>query len=131
LNLARIGRLDLLPGLYRQVLIPSAVAQELETSLRDLPFVPQLASLPWLVIGAPQDSANVQRMRADLDAGEAEAIVLALERHADLLLVDERRGRRIAIAAGLRVMGLLGVIAAAKNKGLIDAAKPVIDELIQ
>jgi len=54
----------------------------------------------------------------------------SLERGADLLLVDERRGRRIAAAAGLAVMGLLGVVAKAKQAGLITAAKPVIDDLI-
>jgi predicted nucleic acid-binding protein len=66
----------------------------------------------------------------NLDIGEAEAIVLAIERHADLLLVDERRGLRIATEAGLSVTGLLGVVAHAKRSGLIDAAKPVLDELI-
>lgn len=56
--------------------------------------------------------------------------MLAIERRADLLLVDERRGRRSAIAAGLTVTGLLGVVATAKRAGLIDLAKPVLDELI-
>ena len=63
----------------------------------------------------------------DLGRGEAEAI----ERRADLLLVDERRGRRTASATGLRVTGLLGVVVTAKRAGLIDLAKPVLDELIQ
>jgi predicted nucleic acid-binding protein len=58
-------------------------------------------------------------------------IVVAIERHADLLLLDERRGRRTAAAAGLLVTGLLGVIAQAKRAGAIDAAKPILDELIQ
>jgi hypothetical protein len=57
--------------------------------------------------------------------------VLAIERRADLLLVDEMRGRWTATAAGIKVTGLLGVVASAKRAGLIDLAKPVLDDLIQ
>jgi uncharacterized protein len=130
LNLARIGRLELLPLLYHQVLIPLTVHQELTTYQEDLPSGDDLASLPWLIVTSARDQKRVQELREDLDAGEAEAIVLAIERHADLLLVDERRGRRTATAAGLTVTGLLGVMARAKQAGLIDLAKPVLDELI-
>jgi predicted nucleic acid-binding protein len=77
------------------------------------------------------DQNRVRKLREDLDPGEAEAIVLAIERQADLLLVDERRARRTATAAGLTVSGLLGVVAKAKQAGLIDLARPVLDELIQ
>jgi predicted nucleic acid-binding protein len=80
---------------------------------------------------AAKDQNRVQELREELDPGEAEAIVLALECGADLLLVDERRGRRMATAAGLTVTGLLGVVAKAKRAGLIELAKPVLDELIQ
>ena len=123
LNLARIGRLELLPLLYRQVLIPSAVYQ-------DLPPAIDLASLTWLKVATAKGQNRVQELREDLDPGEAEAIVLAIECRVDLLLVDERRGRRTATAAGLTVTGLLGVVARAKQAGLIDLAKPVLDELI-
>jgi len=54
---------------------------------------------------------------------------LALERHADLILVDERLGRQVAMALGLRVTGLLGVLAEAKRAGLIERVKPVIEDL--
>jgi predicted nucleic acid-binding protein len=54
---------------------------------------------------------------------------LALERHADLILVDERIGRRVAMALGLRVTGLLGVLAEAKRAGLIERVKPFIEDL--
>jgi predicted nucleic acid-binding protein len=84
LNLARIGRLDRLPSLYRQVLIPSAVYE-------------------WLIAATANHQKRVQEIREYLDPGEAEAIVLAIELRADLLLVDERRGRRVASAAGLAI----------------------------
>jgi predicted nucleic acid-binding protein len=116
--------------LYHQVLIPSAVYEELTASRRDLPPTVDLASEPWLVVATPTDQNLVRDLHEDLDAGESEAIALAIERGADLLLVDERRGRRIATAAGLTVTGLLGVVARAKQAGLIHQAKPVLDELI-
>jgi len=103
LNLARIGRLELLPLLYHQVLIPPTVYAELTRSKVDLPPAIDLASAPWLIIAAAKDQNRVQELREELDPGEAEAIVLAIERRADLLLVDERRGRRTATAAGLTV----------------------------
>ena len=105
LNLARIGRLELLPLLFGEVLIPSAVYQELTTSQKDLPPAIDLAALPWLIVASAKNQNRVLEFRQDLDPGEAEAIVLAIERRADLLLVDERRGRRTATAAGLTVAG--------------------------
>lgn len=131
LNLARIGRLELLRLLYQQVLIPSAVSLELSDSRNDLPPAVDLASMPWLIVASATDRNRVQELREELDAGEAEAIVLAIERRADILLVDERRARKTATAAGLAVTGLIGVVARAKRDGLIDLAKPVLDELIQ
>jgi predicted nucleic acid-binding protein len=131
LNLARIGRLELLPLLYEQVLIPSAVFEELTASERDLPPAIDLASEPWLMVASAKDQTRVKELRKHLDVGEAEAIVLAVERRADLLLVDERRGRRTATAAGLTVTGLLGVVAGAKQAGLIELGKPVVDEIMQ
>lgn len=72
----------------------------------------------------------MRQLCAQLDRGEAEAIVLALERRADVLLVDERRGRRVTAAFGLRVIGLLGMLAEAKRIGLIERVKPVLNDLI-
>ncbi len=66
-----------------------------------------------------------------IDTGEAEAIVLALELKADLLLVDDRDARNLAKKLGLQLMGTLGVIALAKYRGLIPKAKPIINQLIE
>ena len=71
------------------------------------------------------------RLRAQLDPGEAEAIVLAQEMNADLLMMDERRGRHIAADSGVRITGLLGVVAQARRANLIEQAKPGLDGLIR
>jgi hypothetical protein len=80
---------------------------------------------------AAQDQADVAVLREQLDAGEAEAIVVAAELHAALLLVDERLGRRIAMERGLEVTGLLGVLAEAKARGPISECQPILDEMIR
>ena len=131
LSLARIGRLELLHTLYQQVLIPTAVLEELRAGASEEASQIDVESFPWLLVASAMDRHRVDELRVDLDLGEAEAIVLAIERRADLLLVDERRGRRTASASGLAVTGLLGVIAQAKHEGVIDAAKPLLDELMR
>jgi hypothetical protein len=131
LNLARVGRLGFLVSLYRQVLIPPAVYQELMASKDDLSAAIDRACNSWLKVEAPKDRDRVRSLCNDLDPGEAESIVLALDRQADLLLVDERRGRRVAAGLGVGTTGLLGVLAEAKRSGLIDRVKPILDELIQ
>jgi predicted nucleic acid-binding protein len=77
------------------------------------------------------DSRDLAALRELLDPGEAEAIVVAIELDADLLLVDEKRGRRIAIDRGLAVTGLLGVLAEAKARGLITECRPILDDMIR
>jgi uncharacterized protein len=95
-------------------------------SKNDPPPAIDLAAQPWLMVATANDQKRVRELRKGLDRGEAEANVLTIERRADLLLVDERRGCRTASAAGL-----LGNVPTAKRAGLINLAKPVLDEFIQ
>jgi predicted nucleic acid-binding protein len=124
LNLAAVNKLHLLGDLYVEIVIPPAVAQELERNgLQTIPL--------WARVVAAHDQGEVECLREQLDPGEAEAIVVAGELVADLLLVDEKRGRRIAASRGLEVTGLLGVLAEAKARGLISRCKPILDDMIR
>jgi uncharacterized protein len=66
---------------------------------------------------------------SDLDRGEAEVIALARERAADLVILDERLARRHAQRLGLKVTGTLGVLLHAKNRGHVEAIRPLLDQL--
>ena len=129
LNLARIRHLDLLPSLYAQVLIPPAVHRELMRSQDETRDFVDRALLYWLLPTHPNDKGLVAELRRTLDAGESEAIALALERKATLLLIDERLGRSVAKTFGVPITGLVGVLVEAKHRGLIEKVKPVHDDL--
>lgn len=77
-----------------------------------------------------RDRALIQALALELDRGEAEAIALAIESGADLLLMDERRGRAVARRLGARVVGVLGVLVEAKQRNLLDAVGPVLNALV-
>ena len=72
----------------------------------------------------------VASLQLKVEEGEAEAIALAAVLNADLVLLDERKGRVAASHLGLRFIGLLGILVEAKHKGLVSATKPILDELI-
>lgn len=129
-NLAAIGQLDLLRLLYQKVILPEAVYQELTASGGQHPGA-IASSLDWIEVQASTNQLLVTALRIELDEGEAEAIALAQQVAADLLLMDERRGRAAAERFGLRVLGLLGVFIEAKQQGLISQLKPHLDSLIQ
>ena len=83
----------------------------------------------WVKRTPVENRHLVQALRQDLDPGESEAIALALELGADLLLMDERFGRESAQYFGLRYIGLVGVLIEAKHKGLISTVQPYLDAL--
>lgn len=67
----------------------------------------------------------------DLDKGEAEAIVLANEIDADLIILDETLGRFHANHIGLKITGTIGILLKAKENKIIDKIKPILEELAQ
>ena len=104
----QIGQLQLLRTMFGELTVPPAVAREI------LPSVPPA---PWIVERRLTQPIAPLVLRANLGAGESEALSLAVEIRADLLFVDERAGRRVAAALGVSVVGTLGVLLAAKRTG--------------
>ena len=130
LNLAKIGQIDLLQKLYETVLIPTAVYDELLDPRAGESIIKAVQSANWLEVQVVQNQQLVGDLRNILNLGEAEAIALAIEVNANRLLIDERLGREAAVVRGLRITGVFGILLIAKQKGLITAVKPAIDDLI-
>lgn len=130
-NLAAIGEFDLLHRLYGEISIPKAVWEELHASGQDWPGSLEVENAPWVIQRIAQNSTLVEALSRDLDRGEAESIALAIELQADLVLLDEREGRRMARRLGLNVIGVLGILLEAKHKGYLPGIKPMLDRLRQ
>jgi hypothetical protein len=126
--LSVIGRLTLLRELYAEVLIPPAVNSEIMAGGARRAGAAELRHASWIRTVPLQDPRRADLL-VDLDRGEAEAIALAMELDADLLLIDERLARRYAVRAGLTITGSLGVLLKAKERGLVSEIHPLIQEL--
>lgn len=121
--LVRIQRLDLVPAILESVLIPPAVAREIRPSIPDLP--------DWLRVRAPSGSPSLLGPRGRLGDGEWEAIALATEIGAAAILIDDRPARRVAEAAGLNVIGTLGLLLEAKKTAHIQSVRAELDKLLK
>ena len=129
-GLFRIRHLHLLPAIFSQIIIPQQVYTEL-VRLQHFGYDTAFLKSDWLTVGSIQDTATYHQLCNDLDEGEAEAIILACELHADWLLIDEAKGRQIASQMGVPIIGILGILIQAKTQKLIPVIKPLLDQLIQ
>jgi hypothetical protein len=129
--LARIGRLDLLRRLYDRITVPPAVESELAIG-SDRPgarVLEEALTAGWIRVDAIPDGGAVQDLFMLLGQGEAEAIALAEQRQARLLLIDDARGRRTARSRGVPVAGVAGVLLAAKGRQEVEAVAPILRTL--
>ena len=105
--LVLINEIEILPRLYTRILVPSAVLDELKHPVAPEPVRHWAAHPPlWLEVLTPKRSLPIPQ----LDIGESEAIALAIEMRAEVLLMDERAGRQEAVRHGLKVAGTLSVL---------------------
>lgn len=127
-NLIQIGELSLLRKIFGKVQIPTKVYDELQKLPDQITLIDKI---DWIAVVSIENQSLFNELIQYLDPGEAESIVLALETKADLLLIDERKGRRIAKEYGILITGLLGVLLEAKSLGLVTALKPLLEKLKQ
>ena len=125
--LSSIGKLDLLAMLYGSVLVPEGVFQEVTVDGRGRAGAAEVAAAAWISrvrLNRPPDALLLN----EVGLGESEAITLAVQDGARLLLIDDRAARRIAeVSYGLRVKGAAGILVAAKHRGLIPAVRPLLE----
>ncbi|MCS6805136.1 MAG: DUF3368 domain-containing protein [Acidobacteriota bacterium] len=120
--LVLIDHIYILPELFGRVVIPEAVLYELQSPAAPDKIQRWIASPEWLMV---QRVETTDPALAHLDAGEREGITLAEQMQADLILIDEGRGRQTAKQRGLAVTGTIGLLDYAAARGLIDFVRAV------
>lgn len=115
ISLLKIGRLDLLEKLFGIVYVPQAVYKELTINERFSDEAEQIDKSRFVVVKEVKNigAVNILKRATGLDQGESEAIVLSDEMNADILLMDEVKGRKVSEEMGIKVMGTIGVLMAA------------------
>jgi len=117
--LDEIGQLQILKALFEQIVITPEVQLEFGSQLPD-----------WIVIQSTSYFEKKDQLKQVLDQGEASSIALALEDPAHtLLIIDEKKGRKVAIQNSLEIIGTLGVILMAKKKAIIPSVKELLVQL--
>ena len=116
--LTNIGELEILKSVYEEVVITPEIAEEYGLEAPD-----------WIRIESANDEQKFKLLNLELDKGESSGIALALENESSLLIIDEKKGRGIAKKLGIKIIGILGVMIKAKETGLVDQIKPLIQKL--
>lgn len=125
--LANINQLEILHKLYRTIIVPQAVIDEI---VRE-PAKHRVYECSWIKVEKIKDMTLKEMFRARLHAGEVEVMILAREQKADLLIMDDDAAKKTAKFLGLHVTGTLGVLLKAKKEGYLEKVRPVMNELIR
>lgn len=120
--LSHISNLGLLTSIFSEVLIPTKVLEEFRFKGNE--------SLPALIEVKKIEKEIEPFLKEQLDAGEREVISLAISEKPDFVLIDERKGRKIAeVYYNLPILGTAGLLLLAKKKGFVEEVKPLLDEI--
>ncbi|MCM1125950.1 MAG: DUF3368 domain-containing protein [Lachnospiraceae bacterium] len=125
----------MLQKLYKTVLMPQAVYRELTENPAYIKEAEIIKNADYLSVVAVENARSVEVLRfvTGLDEGESEALIMYDEQKADLLLIDEQKGRSVAKQLKVRHIGTAGILMLAYDKGIIQAAgvKECIDAMLK
>jgi len=124
--LSRIGKLELLREYFSEVYIPQEVYDEVVTRGEGLSGAKEVKSADWIKVEVVTNEIAVDSLCTTLDRGESEAIVLAREKNA-LLILDDGDGRRIARSLGLKITGTIGLLLLAAEDRKLDLKRSIDD----
>jgi len=127
ISLSSIGKLEILNELFEEVIIPEAVYNELKTKKR---YGYNEVEADYIKVKSIKGKKYRDLLLSQMDLGEAETIVLATELNADIVLIDDNIGYKIAKNSGFFVIRTLSVLLKAKDQGIINGIKPLLDEMI-
>ncbi len=119
ISLYNAGILQILEELFMEVYITSEIQNEFGQPLPN-----------WIKFKNPQNSVQLNTLYGLLDKGEASAIALALQEENSVIIIDELKGRNIAMSLGVRATGTIGILILAKEKGLLDHLMETTDALV-
>lgn len=131
IDFSKIGRLDLLKGVFGEVVIPDEVKDELLAGMEDGPEDVEIKKAigSWILVEKVKDQLALENLIIHIEKGESASIVLCKEINADLLALNDLKARGIAHALGIKIIGTLGILLLSKDMGLIQEIKPLIDKL--
>ena len=127
--LCGIGKLDLLRKIYGEIAIPAAVYEEISAKHNSICKRNIDNSSTWIHVCQIQNNLAKKLFKARLHAGEVEAMILAQEQNADLLIIDDALAKKHAVYLGINVTGTLGVLIKARQIDLIDKLEPLLRQL--
>lgn len=120
--LSNISQINLLKDLFQKIIIPQAVYEEVVDEGKDRPGALEVKNAvgKWIEVYKVKNLNEVKALRAILDKGESEVIVLAQEINADLLILDNKGPRIFAKHLGLKITGTIGILLLAHEKGFLN-----------
>jgi len=123
--LSVVNKLELLEKLYKNLFVPQAVYDEVTQVGR-----PQSDKLKRFLQSRVK-VVDINIKKVGLGLGELEAITLYKELDADVLLIDDNRAKKYAVLNDVKVIGSLGILIKAKEKGYIDKVKPFLNDIMK